>query len=322
MIGYRKMIAYFYTSMKRRMYGTRHLLPTLVLLLVAPCFVTAQIKILNPDTRKTVLKEVGTLPKILKEASGLTITGNHFWSHNDDGIPALYCIDSVGNLVRAVQLNVQNKGWEDLAQDLQGNVYIGGFGNNKNDRQELRIYKIPSPESITAPVTFPGIIAYTYSDQKAFPPSSGAKNFDVDAFIAYKESLLLFTKNRTTPFTGYSKVYRITQEPGTQEAQLIDSIFVGEGPMMNAWVTGAALSPDQSTIALLFHDHVWLIKNFNNRKISQGSVYQLNLNHYSHKAGIAFMGNQKLFIVDEFELGLIGGKLYSVDLKPFYNQLK
>jgi hypothetical protein len=309
------------------MYGTRHrLLALIALSLLISNFIhasdTTKIRILNPDLKETILEEIGTLPKILKEASGLTVIGNHFWSHNDDGIPALYCLDSVGNLIRAVQLNVQNKGWEDLAQDQQGNLYIGGFGNNKNERQELRIYKIPSPESITAPVTFPEIISYRYSDQKAFPPVNGAKNFDVDAFIAYKESLLLFTKNRTTPFTGYSKVYKISQESGTRDAEVIDSIFVGQGPMINAWVTGAALSPDQNTIALLFHDHVWLIKDFANKRISHGTVFQLNLNHYSHKAGITFKGNDELYIVDEFEFGLIGGKLYKVDLKPFSRQMK
>jgi hypothetical protein len=283
---------------------------------------TTKVRILNPDPKKIVLIEVGPLPKILKEASGLALIGNHFWSHNDDGIPALYCLDSVGNLLRAVQLNVQNKGWEDITQDNLGNVYIGGFGNNKNDRKELRIYKIPSPESITAPVTFPEIISYHYADQKAFPPSNAAKNFDVDAFIAYQETLLLFSKNRSTPFTGYSKIYKLGQTPGTQEAVAIDSIYVGEGPMINFWITGAALSPDQNTIALLFHDRVWLIRNFANRKISKGKVFQINLNHYSHKAGITFNGNEELFIVDEFELGLIGGKLYRVDLKPFLQQMK
>jgi hypothetical protein len=309
------------------MLDTRKLmLPLIALSFFFPASVlandTTKVKILNRDAKKVILEEVGSLPKILKEASGLTLTGNHFWSHNDDGIPALYCLDSAGHLLRAVQLNVQNKGWEDLAQDQQGNVYIGGFGNNKNDRRELRIYKIPSPESITAPVTFPEIISYHYADQKTFPPSNGAKNFDVDAFIAYKESLLLFTKNRTAPFTGYSKVYKIPQAPGTQEAVVIDSIFVGTGPMINFWITGAAISPDQHTIALLFHDHVWLIKNFANKKISQSTVFQLNLNHYSHKAGITFRGNDELYIVDEFELGLIGGKLYRIDLKPFFPQLK
>jgi hypothetical protein len=231
-------------------------------------------------------------------------------------------MDSVGNLVRAVQLNIQNKGWEDLAKDQNGNVYIGGFGNNKNDRKELRIYKIPAPETITAPVTLPEIITYSYSDQTSFPASAPAKNFDADAFLAYNEYLLLFTKNRSVPFSGYSKIYMIPQEPGQHKAELIDSLFVGKGPMINFWVTGAALSPDQRTLALLFHDRVWLIRNFEHKKISEGKIYQINLNHYSHKAGITFKGNDEIYIVDEFELGLIGGKLYTLDLKPFLREMK
>ena len=283
---------------------------------------TTIVKILNKDPKKIVLKEVGPLPKVLKEASGLTITGQHLWTHNDDGIPALYCLDSVGNLLRAVQLNVQNRGWEDLAQDIRGNVYIGGFGNNKNDKKELRIYKIPPPEKITAILTQPDIISYSYEDQLSFPPSNGARNFDVDAFFAYEESLVLFTKNRTVPFTGYSKIYKLSQTPGAQKAEVIDSIYVGKGPMINFWITGAAISPDQKTIALLFHDHVWLIRNFADRNISTSNVYQINLNHYSHKAGITFDGNNALYIVDELEFGLIGGKLYYLDLNPFLREIK
>jgi len=284
---------------------------------------TGKVKVIYLDARKTVLREVGTLPKILKEASGLTYTdARHFWSHNDDGIPALYCLDSVGNQLKAVQLNIQNRGWEDLAQDQVGNVYIGGFGNNKNDKKELRIYKVKDLEGVNTAMVQPEIIAYKYRDQNEFPPPPTKKNFDVDGFIAYRDVLLLFTKNRTSPFTGYSKIYRLSQQPGEQVAEVMDSLFVGKGPMMNNWITGAAISPDQNTIALLFHNRIWLIRNFRENKISAGTIYQIDLHHYSHKAGISFKGNDMLYIVDELELDLIGGKLYAVDLKPFIKQFK
>ncbi|HYF66812.1 MAG TPA: hypothetical protein VD884_01690 [Ohtaekwangia sp.] len=284
---------------------------------------TSKVKVIYLNAKKTVLREVGTLPKILKEASGLTYTtSKHFWSHNDDGIPALYCLDSVGNQLKAVQLNIQNRGWEDLAQDESGNVYIGGFGNNKNDKKELRIYKVKDLERVNTAVVQPEIITYKYGDQKEFPPPPGIKNFDADAFIAYRGALLLFTKNRTSPFTGYSKIYKLSQQPGEHVAEVIDSLFVGKGPMMNNWITGAAISPDQKTIALLFHNRIWLIRNFKENKISAGTIYQIDLHHYSHKAGVSFKGNDTLYIVDELELDLIGGKLYTVDLKPFMKQIK
>lgn len=282
---------------------------------------TGKIKVIKVDEQKTLLTEQGSLPKILKEASGLETTANYLWSHNDDGIPALYCINDKGELIRAVQLNTINRGWEDLTTDDQGNLYIGAFGNNKNDKQELKIYRIPHPESITAPMTEPEIIQYHYSDQKAFPPDATNRNYDVDAFFEWNQSLYLFTKNRSTPFRGYSKVYKLPAHPGKHVAELIDSIYVGDGPMLMNWITSADLSPDKKTLALLLHDRVLFIKNFTVNNFSKGKFYQLNLNHFSHKAGLCYKDGNTIMIVDELEMQLIGGKLYSIDLSSIQPQL-
>lgn len=274
------------------------------------------------DHKKIPLEEIGNLPKVLKEASGLAITeGKNFWSHNDDGIPALYCMDSVGNLIKAIHLNAKNSGWEDLALDDKGNLYIGGFGNNDNTKRDLKIYKIANPDQVEAPVTIPEIIHYTYSDQKEFPPSAAAKNFDVDAFVFFNDALWLFTKNRTVPFTGYSKIYRLMPKPGNQVAELVDSVFIGKGAMLNHWLTGADISPDKTTLALLFHDHVLFIKDFQHTSFSKGKAYKLPLQHFSHKAGIAFKNNNEIYIVDEREFNWLGGKLYKLKLNATLENL-
>jgi hypothetical protein len=271
---------------------------------------------------KVELKEVGPLPKVLREASGLEYTGKHFWSHNDDGIPALYCLDSAGNLLRAVQLNSVNRGWEDLTRDDEGNVFIGAFGNNKNDKKTLKIYRIPDPEKITAAMTLPDIIEYSYADQKHFPPDKSNKNFDVDAFFESQGFLYLFTKNRSAPFLGYSKIYQLPAQPGQQVASVVDSVYVGDGPMINNWITSADLSPDKQTVALLFHDRIWLIRRFKAGKFSAGRIYQLNLNHYTHKAGLCFKDDHTLYIVDELEANILGGKLYTLDLRAILREMK
>jgi hypothetical protein len=274
------------------------------------------------SSKKAALKEVAALPKVLKEASGLEYAGNYLWSHNDDGIPALYCLDSAANLVKAVQLNSVNRGWEDLTRDDNGNIYIGGFGNNKNDKKELKIYRIPDPSTITEAVTTPEIILYSYSDQKHFPPDKTNKNFDVDAFFEWNGSLYLFTKNRSAPFVGYSKIYRLPAEPGPAVAQLIDSVYVGDGPMINNWITGADISPDKKTVVLLFHDRIWFIRNFADNRFSSGRIYQLNLDSYTHKAGICFKDDETLYIVDELEAGILGGKLYTLDIRDIRKDLR
>ena len=152
------------------------------------------------------LKVLASTPTVLKEASGLETTSSGLlWTHNDDHYAILYGLDNSGRTIKTVHLNHPNRGWEDLARDTSGNLYIGGFGNNQNDRRSLSIYKIPEPENIHESVFTAEIIEYTYADQHAFPPTKEKQNFDVDAMISKGDSLYLFTKNRTEPFCGLHK---------------------------------------------------------------------------------------------------------------------
>jgi len=265
---------------------------------------------------RSSLHEIAKLPKHIREASGLEITNDKktLWTHNDGGLPMLYCIDTAGNVLKTIQLNHPNSGWEDLAVDKNGNLYVGAFGNNGNDKKELKIYKIPTPDSVTEKVVSAGIIKYKYADQHAYPPPPHARNFDMDAFIAMGDSLFLFSKNRTEPFTGYTRIYKLSQQPGEQIAIPTDSIFLGNGPMMDHWVTAADVSPDGKVLALLSHACMWLITDFHPGKFSTGKVRRLDFGHLSHKAGVVFKTSTRLYIVDELEFGILGGKLYSVDL--------
>lgn len=265
---------------------------------------------------KHALKETGKLPAHINEASGLVITSpGKLWAHNDDGLPVLFCVDSTGKIIRSIHINSANKGWEALAIDKNKNVYIGAFGNNKNDRDDLRILKISNPETIEAPITNPEIINFKYEDQHTFPPPAALRNFDADAMIALDSSLYIFTKNRTVPFTGFTKIYRLPNRPGNHTATLIDSIQLGGKTMMDYWVTGADLSPDQTTLALLGHTYIWVISDFKEYQFSSGRITRLELDHYTHKAGIVFVSNNELYLVDENEMGILGGKIYCLNLR-------
>jgi len=265
---------------------------------------------------KYALKETGKLPAHINEASGLAITSHKkLWTHNDDGLPVLFCVDTTGKLTRSIHINSVNKGWEALALDKDRNLYIGAFGNNKNERVDLKILKIKNPETTETLVIQPEIINFKYEDQHAFPPPVNLRNFDADALIAIDSSLYIFTKNRTVPFTGFTKIYRLPNLPGNHTAVLIDSIRLGGETMMDYWVTGADLSPDQSILALLGHTSIWLISDFKGDQFSTGRIKRLELDHYTHKAGIAFTSNYELYLVDENEMGILGGKIYYLNLK-------
>lgn len=264
---------------------------------------------------KHAFKETGKLPAHINEASGVAIiSGGKLWTHNDDGVPVLFCVDSTGSLIQSVHINSINKGWEELALDKQNNLYIGAFGNNNNDRKDLRILKIPNPELTKEQVVQPELINFSFEDQFSFPPSPASRNFDADAMIALDSSLYIFTKNRTVPFSGFTKIYRLPNHSGDYKATLIDSLYLGAPAMMDFWVTGAGISPDGSTLALLGHSCVWLISSFKANKFSTGKIIRIELGNYSHKAGISFYSNRHLYIVDEKEFGILGGKIYYLDL--------
>lgn len=262
------------------------------------------------------LAVTGSLPKVLREASGLEITSSGLmWTHNDDRFPILYGLNSSGSIERVIHLNHINKGWEDLTKDERGNIYIGAFGNNMNNRKDLAILKVPDPETLKADVINAEVIEFSYPDQRDFPPADGNKNFDADAVVALRDSLFIFTKNRTEPFTGYSKVYRLPSTPGRHQAVLYDSIYLGDGGMMRNSVTSADMSPDGKRLALLSHDSIWLISGFGKGHFSQGTIIKINLGNFSHKTGLCFASDTMIYLVDELELGFLGGKIYSLDLK-------
>ena len=183
------------------------------------------------------------LPECLPEVSGLAIVSpDSLWWHNDSGAgPVLYCTDRQGNLLKEMPLTTaRNEDWEDLARDAQGRIYIGDCGNNRNQRKNLRIYIFDPLIGLADSILF------HYPDQDAFPPPPSACNFDMEGFFFFQDSLHLFSKNRLAAGNYYTKHYVIPSKPGVYTAQLRDSVLLPKRV-----VTGAAVSPDGKTVALL-----------------------------------------------------------------------
>jgi hypothetical protein len=88
------------------------------------------------------LNNIGSLTNILNESSGITfIAPNRLYTHDDSsGNNEIYEIDTLGNLIRTININnANNTDWEDITKDNLNNIYIGNFGNNDNDRTNLKI---------------------------------------------------------------------------------------------------------------------------------------------------------------------------------------
>lgn len=203
----------------------------------------------QPDHRTNHFKKVnahyknskiGKLPAVASESSGLAKgpQPGTFWTHNDSGgKPELYLFDLGGKLLdtKAVP-NAKNTDWEDLAQDGEGNIYIGDFGNNTSQRSTFDIYRF-NPESNSSE-------HITFHYQAAAP--------DCEAFFYHRGSLYLFSKNWGK--NKWVKLYRLPAEQGDHTIAASDSIRI------DAQVTSAAIGPDGKTFALLTYGKVLLFE--------------------------------------------------------------
>ena len=263
---------------------------------------------------------------MLDESSGLEVNNrNNIWSLSDSGgKPELYNFDSAGLLQRIVGItNAANIDWEEMAQDKVGNFYVGDFGNNNNNRKELVIYKIPNPSSFTGSSVTATKINFTYPDQYAFPPADSLKNFDMESMIALNHHLYLFSKNRTRPYNGFTKLYRLPDVAGTYTAELLDSFYIPWETEYYANITSADISPDGSRVVLLNAQTIRVFSNYKGDNFFRGNMQQFTFEKMTQKEAVCFISNDELYITDEYNDAPIGGqKLYYVDMRPFLPSTK
>lgn len=179
----------------------------------------------------------------VNESSGLAIVDGALFTHNDSGgEPILYEIDNTdGHIVREVYVsNAQNVDWEELATD-ENYLYVGDFGNNNGNRQNLRVYKIDLDDISNSDSVQAQIISFDYADQTSFS-SNPLTNFDAEAMIAVQGTLYLFTKNRGD---FACNVYALPAIAGSFSIQKIDTI------QSLGLITAATKSPDGNQLFLL-----------------------------------------------------------------------
>jgi len=262
------------------------------------------------------LRKMIQLPEALKESSGLVVAGpNLIWSHEDSGNEnILYGIDTLGQVRRAITvINVANNDWEDMAVDDDGNIYIADLGNNSNNRQDLAIYRIPNPENTTGNTATAEIMQIAYADQTAFPPPASQRNFDVEAMIWRAGYLYLFTKDRSSPFTGITKLYKVHAQPGSHLLLPEDSFYAGPDSDLDR-ITSADYNRYTNQLVLLTHNRLLLYANFPDDRFFEGQIseYYFSILPGQNEA-IGFLSARRLYMTEEGS-GNKAGWLYSVSL--------
>jgi hypothetical protein len=262
------------------------------------------------------------LPESVNESSGLVFFNDQIWTHNDSGDgPQLFEVSSTTAEVnhKIELINAQAKDWEELAQD-NDYVYVGDFGNNNGNRDNLTIYKVPktslTEDSTTATAEK---IFFSYPDQTIFNAGAYNHNFDCEAMISAGDNLYLFSKNHEN---GKCRLYSLPKTPGTYSANLLTEMNT------DGLITAAAIDTEQQVVVLLGYNvynqngkwhnkpFVWLLTDYDSNDFFSGNSLRINLPVEKQMEGICYAGNGMYIISSEGEGGETGF-LFSFDAEKW-----
>lgn len=246
----------------------------------------------------------GELPKDLTESSGLLWDEDVLWSHNDSGNPPeLYKLDTAnGHIIQKVKITDEdNIDWEDITADKKY-IYIGDFGNNRGNRDNLSILRIEKKDiddSHKAHVKARKI-KFSYADQEYLSDKPYQHNYDCEALICIDDYLYIFTKDWADMKT---RVYKIPKEPGKYKVQPYDSFDV------KGFVTSAAYNPQTRQIVLLGYtgwmkySFMWFLSDYNGDHFFTGNKRRIDMGDGSawQTEGITFISPTRFFISNEKE---------------------
>lgn len=263
------------------------------------------------------LKVEFSLPKKLKEVSGITLSKdkNTIWAIEDQGNKnVIYGLDQQGNLTNDVLVeNTENRDWEDMTTDPEGNIYIGDFGNNENDRRDLAILKVDLKDASQNSTKVVQTTKFHYEGQAEFPPKKSNWLYDCEAFVEMDGNFYLFTKNRSKGFDGTFLVFQVPNKEGDFEAKLIGKLKL-QGGYSDAAITSATINSTKDKIVLLNHKNIQVLSGFSPNDFSKTKIQKISLNHNSQKEAIVFLDDKTLLIADEKD-GKAGGNVYRFNLK-------
>jgi hypothetical protein len=172
----------------------------------------------TPDLKIKHLTPIETheLDSKINEGSGLLAWNGYLWTHNDSGAPVLYALDTVtGRITKQYVLpGKKNQDWEDLSQDEQ-HLYIGAVGNNRNEKDSLKIYIVNKSELLRNRIVMDSI---TFVWPEIISRGKSRKiNFDCEAMAVIEGRIYLFTKEWKKQ--QCTKVFTLPKNPGNYTAK-------------------------------------------------------------------------------------------------------
>ncbi|MGY5351372.1 hypothetical protein ACXGQW_02160 [Wenyingzhuangia sp. IMCC45533] len=273
------------------------------------------------SAQEVELVEKTSLPKKIKETSGLLWDGKNLITHNDsNGKAKLYVVDEKkGSIKRVVKVKgVKNIDWEDLAQD-DTHIYIADTGNNSGYRSNLVIHKISKKDFYKGDEVVSEKIYFNYKNQQINNKSKGKNNFDCEAITICDNKILLMSKNWENYRTD---VYTLPTLPGNYSIAPISTLKV------NCLITGMDYHKESKKLVAIAYDKnqkSYLIE-FDDIASGFNSFSKINLtpllNDANQIEGVAFKDKNEVYITRERNSKKVKGHKYKHKEKLFLFKLK
>lgn len=248
-----------------------------------------------------------TISSKLGEVSGIeTQSRDIFFAINDSGEdPVLYIMKSDGIIVHKIFIQgAKNVDWEDLSVD-DNFLYIGDIGNNRNQRKDLKIYRVQINDLLeyyidgelnhNPPDTLKAqSYAFNYPDQINFPPEERRMNFDSEALTYADGKLLILSKDRSKPYKGICKIYEVDLSIKPSKTKLLQEIQL-KGV---SWLTGSVTGCDylNNKLYVLTYKRLYI---FERTKGQFKLLRKKNLGRLQQWEGISVQSETEVRIVAE-----------------------
>ena len=249
------------------------------------------------------INEVNLLPELVKETSGLEYFKGNLLTHNDSGDATfLYEIDQKGTFLKQYLVSeTSHQDWEDITYG-NSRYYVGDFGNNFGTRKDLKIYILDKQFKQK------GTIQIEYAKQQSFE-FRRQHAFDAEALIFFKNSLILFSKNRAN-FT--TQVYQLPTKAGSYK---LTSLFEFD---VKCLITGADFNKNLDLLVLVGYDQgkqfLFTFSDFNMENLEKNPFTKNSIPIENAQIEGVKIIDQNTFWVTTESLGEAPAKLLKISL--------
>jgi hypothetical protein len=274
-------------------------------------------RVLSVATSTTLDEPCSTASMIARlddvnEASGLALSRRRpdlLWTHNDSGQPVIYAFGTDGKprgRVRVVGAGLED--WEDIASGpCPGGecLYIADIGDNKEERPEITIYRVPEPTQGDETTRPADVFHATYPDGP----------HDAEAFfVGPNGAMYVVTKGEDSPIA----IYRFAANTPGATARLERVATLADSEVTRGQrVTDAEASPDGKWVALRTLDAVLIhpAEALLTGDIEKRITIEVRKIGEPQGEGVAILADGTIYLAGEAGDGTRGGTLARVSCK-------